>query len=102
MPTRTLDGTDIRLYANAESRDDVAEAHALGAAGVGLYRTEFLFLHSAELLDEESQFRKDRDLVLGMTGRAVTIRTLDLGADKADRCCLVLASAPNPAPGRRE
>ena len=46
-PSRTLDGVDIKLWANAESRDDVAEAHALGAAGVGLYRTEFLFLNSA-------------------------------------------------------
>lgn len=101
MPTRTLDGTDIRLYANAESRDDVAEAHALGAAGVGLYRTEFLFLHGSELPDEEAQFRNYRDLVLGMTGRTVTIRTLDLGADKADRCGLVLASEPNPALGVR-
>lgn len=101
MPTRTLDGIDIRLYANAESRDDVAEAHALGAAGVGLYRTEFLFLHGSELPDEEAQFRNYRDLVLGMTGRSVTIRTLDLGADKADRCGLVLACEPNPALGVR-
>ena len=100
-PSRTRDGIDIRLWANAESRADVAEAHALGAAGVGLYRTEFLFLGSNELPDEEAQFRAYRDLVLGMTGRTVTIRTLDLGADKADRSGLTLDYEPNPALGLR-
>lgn len=100
-PTRTLDGVDIKLFANAESREDVAEAHALGAAGVGLYRTEFLFLQRHELPDEEEQFRVYRDVVLGMTGRAVTIRTLDLGADKADRTGLALRDEPNPALGLR-
>jgi phosphotransferase system enzyme I (PtsI) len=101
VPTRTLDGADIKLWANAESREDVAEAHALGAAGVGLYRTEFLFLERRELPDEEQQFRAYRDVVLGMTGRTVTIRTLDLGADKADRSGLVLDNEPNPAMGVR-
>ncbi len=101
VPSRTLDGVDIRLWANAESREDVAEAHALGAAGVGLYRTEFLFLGSNVLPDEDAQFRAYRDLVLGMTGRTTTIRTLDLGADKADRTGLVLEGEPNPALGLR-
>jgi len=101
MPTRTLDGADVRLLANAESREDVAEAHALGAAGIGLYRTEFLFLRGPQLPDEEAQFLVYRDLVLGMIGRPVTIRTLDLGADKADRSGLALASEPNPALGLR-
>jgi len=100
-PTRTLDGTDIQLYANAESREDVAEAHALGASGVGLYRTEFLFLQRFELPDEDEQFRIYRDVVLGMSGRPVTIRTLDLGADKADRTGLALRDEPNPALGLR-
>jgi phosphoenolpyruvate-protein phosphotransferase (PTS system enzyme I) len=100
-PSRTLDGTDIKLWANAESRDDVTEAHALGAAGVGLYRTEFLFMGSNELPDEEMQFRAYRDAVIAMTGRTVTIRTLDLGADKADKTGLVLRDEPNPALGLR-
>lgn len=100
-PSRTSDGVDIKLWANAESRRDVAEAHALGAAGVGLYRTEFLFLETSALPDEEDQFRAYRDLVLGMTGRMVTIRTLDLGADKADNSGLVLDDEPNPAMGVR-
>ena len=100
-PSRTRDGADIKLWANAESREDVAEAHALGAAGVGLYRTEFLFLQRDAVPDEDEQFRAYRDLVLGMTGRTVTIRTLDLGADKADRTGLALRGEQNPALGLR-
>ena len=100
-PSRTLDGVDIKLWANAESREDVTGAHALGAAGVGLYRTEFLFLQRSELPDEEEQFRAYRDVVLAMTGRTVTIRTMDIGADKADRTGLAQADEPNPALGLR-
>lgn len=100
-PTRTRDGVDIRLYANAESRDDVAHAFALGASGIGLYRTEFLFLQRPQLPDEDEQFRAYRDVVLGMNGRPVTIRTLDLGADKADQTGLALRDEPNPALGLR-
>src|SRR3546814_11627434 len=53
------------------------------------------------LPDEESQFRAYRDVALGMTGRTVTIRTLDIGADKADRTGLALSDEPNPALGLR-
>ena len=100
-PTRTQDGVNITLLANAESGEDVAQAHSLGAAGLGLYRAEFLFLQRNELPDEEEQFRTYRDVVLGMSGRPVTIRTLDLGADKADRTGLVLGNEENPALGLR-
>ncbi|MGY1410920.1 MULTISPECIES: phosphoenolpyruvate--protein phosphotransferase [unclassified Luteimonas] len=100
-PSRTVDGVDIRLWANAESREDVTGAHALGAAGVGLYRTEFLFLRRNELPDENEQLRAYRDAVLAMTGRTVTIRTMDIGADKADRTGLALTDEPNPALGLR-
>ncbi|MGJ4729637.1 phosphoenolpyruvate--protein phosphotransferase [Luteimonas sp. SDU101] len=100
-PSRTVDGVDIRLWANAESREDVTGAHALGAAGVGLYRTEFLFLQRSELPGEDEQFRAYRDVALAMTGRTVTIRTMDIGADKADRTGLALADEPNPALGVR-
>ncbi len=100
-PTRTRDNVDITLLANAESLDDVALAHALGASGLGLYRTEFLFLQRHELPDEEEQFQTYRDTVLGMSGRPVTIRTLDLGADKADRTGLTLGDEDNPALGLR-
>jgi phosphotransferase system enzyme I (PtsI) len=100
-PTRTRDGVDITLLANAESHEDVAAAHAMGAHGLGLYRTEFLFLQRNELPSEEEQFQIYRDTVLGMSGRPVTIRTLDLGADKADRTGLALTSEENPALGLR-
>jgi phosphotransferase system enzyme I (PtsI) len=100
-PSRTRDGVDIALWANAESLEDVANAHALGASGVGLYRTEFLFLQRRELPGENEQFQVYRDLVLGMSGRPVTIRTLDLGADKADRTGLVVSDEDNPALGLR-
>ncbi|MFI4969149.1 MAG: phosphoenolpyruvate--protein phosphotransferase [Lysobacterales bacterium] len=101
VDTRTRDGVPIALYANAESPTDVAQARALGAAGIGLYRTEFLFLQRKELPGEEEQFLIYRDLVLGMGGLPVTIRTLDLGADKADSSGLVLDDEENPALGVR-
>ncbi len=100
-PTRTADGTEIHLYANAELLADVAQARALGAAGIGLYRTEFLFLQRNELPGEEEQFEVYRDLVLAMAGAPVTLRTLDLGADKADATGLTMASESNPALGVR-
>lgn len=99
--TRTLDGVDIGLSANAESPADVAEAHALGAGGIGLYRTEFLFLQRPALPTEDEQFIAYRDLVLAMGGRPVTIRTLDLGADKAHDSALPLPDEANPALGLR-
>ncbi|MGA9343020.1 MAG: phosphoenolpyruvate--protein phosphotransferase [Rhodanobacteraceae bacterium] len=99
--TRTLDGTEVLLHANAEQPADIAQARALGAAGIGLYRTEFLFLQRKELPEEEEQFLAYRDLVLGMGGLPVTIRTLDLGADKAHATGLVLDEEPNPALGVR-
>jgi len=100
-PTRTRDGAEIRLLANAEMAPDIAMARARGADGVGLYRTEFLFLRSKGLPSEDEQFIAYRDLVLGMGGLPVTIRTLDLGADKADAAGLVLRGEDNPALGVR-
>jgi phosphotransferase system enzyme I (PtsI) len=100
-PTRTRDGLDIRLLANAESPADVALARTRGADGVGLYRTEFLFLRHKDLPSEDEQFIAYRDLVLGMGGLPVTIRTLDLGADKADAAGLVMQGEENPALGVR-
>ncbi|MDQ6647123.1 MAG: phosphoenolpyruvate--protein phosphotransferase [Pseudomonadota bacterium] len=100
-PSRTRDGIDIALLANAESANDVAMARARGADGVGLYRTEFLFLKHKRLPSENEQFIAYRDLVLGMGGLPVTIRTLDLGADKADAAGLVMRGEENPALGVR-
>ena len=101
VPTLTRDGVAIRLLANAESPADVALARGRGADGIGLHRTEFLFLRRKRLPSEEEQFNAYRDLVLGMGGAPVTIRTLDLGADKADAAGLAMRGEDNPALGVR-
>ena len=99
--TLTRDQVEIFLHANAEQPADVAQARSLGASGVGLYRTEFLFLQRRDPPDEEEQFAAYRELVLGMGGLPVTIRTLDLGADKADSSGIALSDEDNPALGVR-
>lgn len=99
--TRTRDGHLLRLYANAERPEDIERARDLGVAGIGLYRTEFLFLAHAGPPTEDEQFAVYRDAVLSAGGLPVTLRTLDLGADKADAAGLAVAAEPNPALGVR-
>jgi phosphotransferase system enzyme I (PtsI) len=82
-PAVTLDGQRIELLANIEQPQDTAAALNAGAVGVGLFRTEFLFMgRSGKLPDEEEQFQAYRRAVEGMQGLPVTIRTVDVGADK--------------------
>ena len=82
-PARTLDGQRIELLANIEQPSDTAAALAAGAVGVGLFRTEFLFMgRNGDLPDEEEQYQAYRAAVEGMHGLPVTIRTIDVGADK--------------------
>jgi len=100
-PARTLDGHPIQLYANADSVEDAHDARAHGVTGIGLYRTELLFLQCAEIPDEDAQFNAYRDLVLSMNGAPVTIRTLDIGADKTDRSGIAVQGEANPALGLR-
>ena len=100
-PIQTLDGVDIKLLGNVESSANIALARSYGADGIGLYRTEFLFLRHHAPPTEEEQFVAYRDLVLGMAGLPVTIRTLDLGADKADATGLPNHHEDNPALGVR-
>lgn len=100
-PSVTADGCDIHISANAELPADVVRARHLGARGIGLYRTEFLFLQRQGAPDESEQFEAYRTLVLGMAGLPVTIRTLDLGADKADRAGMSVPKEENPALGVR-
>ena len=78
----TLDEVEIELHANIELPDDVGEARENGATGIGLFRTEFLFLNRTDLPDEDEQFEAYRRVVREMDGLPVTIRTYDLGADK--------------------
>ncbi len=82
-PAVTLDGERIELLANIEQPEDTQAALAVGAVGVGLFRTEFLFMgRDGRLPDEEEQFTAYRRAVEGMHGLPVTIRTVDVGADK--------------------
>jgi phosphotransferase system enzyme I (PtsI) len=85
-PAITKDGTPVTLLANIELPDDCAPALDAGAVGVGLFRSEFLFMgrgaHGLRVPDEDEQFEQYRKAVLAMKGRPVTIRTLDVGADK--------------------
>ncbi|QNM96849.1 phosphoenolpyruvate--protein phosphotransferase [Chitinimonas koreensis] len=96
----TRDGVAIELHANIETPGDVAQALGNGATGVGLYRSEFLFLGRDDLPDEEEQYRAYRSVLEGMKGAPVTIRTVDLGRDKMPKWADEEAvSAPNPALG---
>jgi phosphotransferase system enzyme I (PtsI) len=82
-PAVTLDGQKIELLANIEQPEDAVAALKAGAVGVGLFRTEFLFMgRNGKLPDEEEQYQAYRQSVEGMQGLPVTIRTVDVGADK--------------------
>lgn len=101
-PAQTIDGIRVHLYANIELPEDIEPALANGAEGVGLFRSEFLFLNRPGLPGEEEQFEAFRKVAHGMQGRPVTIRTLDLGADKELAGLEGLTRvAPNPALGLR-
>jgi phosphotransferase system enzyme I (PtsI) len=82
-PAVTMDGQKIELLANIELPEDTTQALAMGAVGVGLFRSEFLFMgREGQLPDEEEQFQAYKRAVDGMKGLPVTIRTVDVGADK--------------------
>lgn len=96
----TLDGKKIRLYANIGSVGDVARVLANDAGGIGLFRSEFLYLEKDTFPTEEEQFQAYRTVAETMAGKKVIIRTLDIGADKqADY--FNLAHEDNPAMGYR-
>src|SRR5690606_26807753 len=100
VPTATVDGVKVGLFANIERPEEAERALAAGAEGVGLFRTEFLFMNRRDLPDEDEQFEAYRVAVAAMQGRPVTIRTLDVGADKAVPA--LGGTAPqNPALGQR-
>ena len=95
----TLDGTTVELHANIELPQDIEQVKESGATGIGLFRSEFLFLNRDSLPDEEEQFEAYRTVARKMRGLPVTIRTFDLGADKnLDSAKRVAA---NPALGLR-
>jgi phosphotransferase system enzyme I (PtsI) len=82
LPAATRDGTEIRLEANVELPLEMDAVRQAGAAGVGLLRTEFMFMNRPDLPSEDEQTREITRVVAAMNGRPVTVRTLDIGADK--------------------
>jgi phosphoenolpyruvate-protein phosphotransferase (PTS system enzyme I) len=95
----TLDGETISLQANIELPSDLPQVKAVDADGIGLFRTEFLFLNRDNLPDEDEQFEAYRKVAMALKNKPVTIRTMDIGADKALRGAG--RNAPNPALGLR-
>jgi len=98
-PAATLDAVTVELFANIELPQDVPQALEAGAEGIGLFRSEFLFMNRKDLPSEDEQFEAYREVAQAMQGRAVVLRTLDIGADKAlsgDG-----GARPNPAMGLR-
>jgi phosphotransferase system enzyme I (PtsI) len=101
-PTATADGTSIELQANVELEVDFDAARAAGARGVGLYRTEFLYMNRHDVPSEEEHFAAYRRLVDAFRNLPVTIRTLDIGADKQIEASIASrGNAANPALGLR-
>ncbi len=100
-PAATLDGTPVELFANIELPQDTPEAIEAGAEGVGLFRTEFLFLNRKDLPGEDEQFEAYRQVAQAMQARPVVLRTLDIGADKAMSGGDGSHAMPNPAMGLR-
>lgn len=102
QPAVTKDGTDITLRSNLELPRETEAIRASGARGIGLFRTEFLFMNRTTLPTEDEQFEAMAGVVREMNGDSVTFRTLDIGGDKlAKSVGEYLAEAANPALGLR-
>jgi phosphotransferase system enzyme I (PtsI) len=98
----TLDNVDISLQANIELPQDVEQVKEAGADGVGLFRTEFLFMNRDTLPSEDEQYEAYRQVAKALAGKPLTIRTLDIGADKTARALAgTERQTPNPALGLR-
>jgi phosphoenolpyruvate-protein phosphotransferase (PTS system enzyme I) len=82
LPARTRDDVDIALFSNIDGPDELDDALDYGAMGVGLFRTEYLFMGHAELPDEERHYKTALEVIDRLGGMPATIRTFDLGADK--------------------
>jgi phosphotransferase system enzyme I (PtsI) len=102
LPAVTRDGTAIVLQANLELVREIEQADQAGAEGIGLVRTEFLYMNRDDLPDEDEQTAAYLEIVRGMSGRPVTFRTLDIGGDKlSSTLSRQLGESPNPALGLR-
>nr|HEX4314259.1 phosphoenolpyruvate--protein phosphotransferase [Kofleriaceae bacterium] len=85
LPARTADDYDIALYANIDGPEEIDDALEYGAEGVGLFRTEYLFMTGGELPDEERHYQTAVQVLEKLAGKPATIRTFDLGSDKLAR-----------------
>lgn len=100
LPTKTLSGRRINLYANIGAVSDLDLVKSSDAEGIGLFRSEYIYLQSSDFPSEESQYHIYKETLLAMEGKKVVIRTLDIGADKtADY--FMLKHEENPAMGMR-
>ncbi|WP_102279826.1 phosphoenolpyruvate--protein phosphotransferase [[Lactobacillus] timonensis] len=81
-PSKSKDGKDFEIAANIGTPDDVVDAVKQGADGVGLFRSEFLYMGSDHMPTEDEQFEAYKKAVVGMKGKPVVVRTLDIGGDK--------------------
>jgi len=98
----TRDGVEVVVQANLELPREVGQALAVGAQGVGLLRTEFLFMNREDLPNEDEQYQQLAEVVTGMAGRPVTVRTLDIGGDKVSSALGEhIVESLNPALGLR-
>lgn len=86
LPARTLDGKDIELAANIEFSDEIDSVVAHGARGIGLFRTEYLYMKTSMLPTEDEQLEVYREMAQRMRPYPVIIRTMDVGGDKAPQC----------------
>jgi len=100
MPAKSADGTRVELLANINNLADAQAAHNVGATGIGLFRTEYLFLTHHDVPNEEEQYEYYRQVIANSPNQTVTIRTLDLGGDKTVPY-LGRRGEPNPFMGWR-
>ncbi|MDH5477070.1 MAG: phosphoenolpyruvate--protein phosphotransferase [Nitrospinota bacterium] len=101
LDATTLDGETVRIMANIESSNDLSHLQKHGAEGVGLFRTEYLFLRSAKQPGEEEQYQDYRKLAEFLEGKEAIIRTFDLGGDKLANFNRGQGAEQNPALGLR-
>ena len=100
LEATTTDGHHVELFGNIGKAKDAKNALTMGAQGIGLYRTEFLYMENDELPAEDVQFEEYKKVAQDMKGKPVIIRTMDIGGDKELKC-LDLPSEMNPFLGYR-
>ena len=100
-PAITTDGTEISVMANIEGNDEIPRVLETGAAGIGLYRTEYLFLKAGSFPTEEEQFSAYKEAVQALSGEPVILRTYDLGGDKVLQRKDLIGKEDNPFLGCR-